>query len=132
MDIFFQDPTEIPLPPSEVRIRELRAEPKPDGQRVSIYIEVDPFQKRPCLDLRITSATGEELASASIIESMSRKMDMTLHLRGDNLHGSLTLSAILYFTSAWEANSPAPPEQLVVHRADQVFENIPAVDETRN
>ena len=42
MDIFFQDPTDIPLPPEEVRIRELTAEPWPDGRRVRVYVELTP------------------------------------------------------------------------------------------
>ena len=66
MDIFFQDPSEIPLPPEEVRIREVRAEPWPDGQRVRVYLEVDPFQQRPNADVKITDAAGEEEAQASI------------------------------------------------------------------
>ena len=53
MDIFFQDPTEVPLPPNEVRIRALRAETYPDGQRVRVYLEVDPSQQRPSADLAI-------------------------------------------------------------------------------
>jgi hypothetical protein len=51
MDIFFADPSEVPLPPNEVRIRELNVEPWPDGNRLRVYLEVDPFQKRPNADL---------------------------------------------------------------------------------
>ena len=58
MDIFFRDPSEIPLPPDEVRIRVLHADPYPDGQRVRIHLEVDPFQRRPNADVRITNAPG--------------------------------------------------------------------------
>ena len=39
MDIFFQDPGAIPLPPDDVKIVELRAEPWPDNRRVKVYLE---------------------------------------------------------------------------------------------
>jgi hypothetical protein len=99
MDIFFTDPSEIPLPPDEVRIRMLRVDPSPDGKRVRVYLEVDPFQKRPSVDLVILDQGGEEAATVSIIESMSRKMELTMHLRRGTPGGSYTLGATLYFAT---------------------------------
>ncbi len=81
MDIFFADPTEVPLPPDEVRIRVLNAEPWPDGRRVRVYLEVDPFQVRLNADLVIVDDHGREVAHANIIESLERKIEVTLHLR---------------------------------------------------
>lgn len=109
MDIFFADPTEIPLPPSEVRIRALRAEPYPDARRVRVYLEVDPFQRRPNAEILILDSSGGELANASVIETMNRKMEMTLHLRRA-APGELTLQAVLYYASLDEAQDPAPAE----------------------
>jgi hypothetical protein len=99
MDIFFQDPSETPLPPEEVRIRELRADVWPDGQRVRIYLEVDPFQKRPNADVYIFDSEGREVAQTSVIQAMNRKMEFTMHLRQDNLQGEYLLRAILFYTS---------------------------------
>jgi len=96
MDIFFQDPNEIPLPPAEVRILELRAEPWPDKQRVRVYLELTPFQKRPYIEVILHDANGEEIASSSIVEPLSWKLEFTMHLRGE-LNNPYTLNARLYY-----------------------------------
>lgn len=131
MDIFFQDPSEVPLPPAEVRIRALRAEPRSDGQRVRVYLEVDPFQQKPNVDLKILSVEGQEVASTSIIESMVRKMELTMHLRGVKPGGLYTLNATLFYTQPEERENEieegedqAPPQQkvTVIDRAETEFE----------
>lgn len=106
MDIFFRDPNEVPLPPEEVRIHQLSAEVNLDGRRVRIYLEVDPFQKRPSVDLAISDDEGNPIAHASVIESMTRKIEITMHLRGEDPHGPFTLEAVLYYQSP-----PAEPEE---------------------
>lgn len=133
MDIFFQDPNEIPLPPQEVRIRDLTAEPWPDGRRVRVYLEVDPFQRRPSADMTITGQDGQEVAHAAIIESMTRKIEVTLHLRPAPAPGECTLAVTLFFTQALpepaetnpaspaEAEIPTLPEPLVVDQRSIQF-----------
>jgi len=130
MDIFFSNPNEVPLPPADVRIRELRAEPYPDGRRVRVYLEVDPFQKRPSAELLITNPDGQPVASASILESMMRKIEITLHLRGETPPGVYKLDVELYFAERAEAPPGSPPPEpivTVVDRAQTEFtvENIP-------
>ena len=103
MDIFFADPNEVPLPRDEVRIRELTADPWPDGRRVRVYLEVDPFQARPNADLVILDSRGRQVAHANIIESIDRKIEVTLHLRGDTESGisrsnPYTVHAQLYYS----------------------------------
>lgn len=97
MDIFFQDPTEVPLPPAEVRIRALTAEPWPDGKRVHVYFEVDPFQKRPNAEIVIFDGKHEEKARLNVIETMDRKMEFTMHLRGADTRGNYVVAAVLYY-----------------------------------
>jgi hypothetical protein len=124
MDIFFTDPSEIPLPPEQVRIRELRADPSPDGKRVRVYLEVDPFQKRPSVDLAILDQEGEEIATASIIESMTRKMELTMHLRRGVPGNSFTLHATLYFAALPEFDAEqgsAPIERTQVDSTEIQF-----------
>jgi len=131
MDIFFQDPTEIPLPPEEVRIRRLAAEPWPDGRRVRVYFEVDPFLKRPSADLTIANAQGVEVAQASIIEPMTRKMEFVMHLRGEKPAGAYTLRAVLFYAAPLpepaQEGEKTPielPERSVVDEAEATFEVI--------
>lgn len=125
MDIlFFADPSEVPLPPEEVRIRELRADPYPDGRRVRVYLEVDPFQRRPSAELAIVDSQDKVVASANIIESMTRKMEMTLHLRNAS-PGDFTLQATLLYSQIEKPPEPAPDEGA---GADPAAENTAAGD----
>jgi len=126
MDIFFTDPNEVPLPPEEVRIIELRAEPWSDGRRVGIYLEVDPFQKRPNAEIKITDNQGQELAHVSIIESIERKMEMTMHLRGEIGNQICKVSATIYYATIDEEPEPDTPiepiQRTIVDHATTSFE----------
>lgn len=105
MDIFFSDPSEIPLPPSEIRIRELRVIPGPEMDRVRVYVEVDPFQKRPNLDFSIINQQGEEIIATSIIESMARKMEFNMLFRRKMERGNYRLYAELYYVEIEQPES---------------------------
>lgn len=126
MDIFLQDPNEIPLPPAEVRIETLTADPYPDGRRVRVSLTVTPFQQRPNLDIIVTNPSGDQLAQASIIESMTRKMELTLHLRGPQPLGSHHLEAVLFYEKRLPApedqSAPPPPEIQLVDRRQLDFD----------
>src|SRR4030042_6775942 len=63
MDIFFQDPNEVRLPPEEVRLSEMHVTPLADGNRVKVYLELTPFIKRPNIEVIITSVSGKEAAT---------------------------------------------------------------------
>jgi hypothetical protein len=130
MDLFFADPSEIPLPPEEVRIQELRAEPYPDGRRVRIYVTVDPFQRRPSLELEVFDTQGRPVASANVIESQVRKMEMTLHLRNPQ-PGEMTLKVLLVYTKIDKpeegTDTPPPPiETMIVDNREITFQVVPA------
>jgi hypothetical protein len=142
MDIFFQDPADIPLPPGEVRIRKFRAEPWPDGRRVRVTLELTPFLKRPNGEIRITDDQGEEAASISIIETMEPKMEFTMHLRGAEVNGRYTASAQVFYLEeegesaenhpegeAQELDQP-PRKQIVVDEREIAFE-VTSEDEGR-
>jgi hypothetical protein len=129
MDIFLHDPHEIPLPPDEVRLRALHAEPWPDGRRVRVSIELDPFHKRPSLTLAITDASGRRLAGTSIIESMTRKIELNLHLPSSPppILAPCTLAAELFYLPplppAGEAIDPdAVAQPIVVDRRSIQFD----------
>lgn len=81
MDIFFSDPSDVPVSPEEVQIRELEAKPWPDGQRVAIQFEITPFQNRPNIELKIFNSSGDEVSELSVVEALDSKMDFTMHLR---------------------------------------------------
>lgn len=124
MDIFFQDPSEIPLPPEEVRIREVHVQPSTGDRRVRIYLEVDPFQKRPNLDLFILDESGRVVSSAFIIESMTRKMELTMHIREEITRGDYELKATMYYLSKDEGDPESEPDfddPMIVHEVKENF-----------
>ena len=123
MDIFFQDPTAIPLPPNEVRIIELRAETWPDNRRVRITLEVTPFQKRPNGEVTITNPLGDDVASVSIIESITPRMEFTMHLRGETPSGEYHVSATIFYASEL-ADQDVPSQEQESMIVDQASTNF--------
>jgi hypothetical protein len=139
MDIFFQDPTDIPLPPEEVRIRELTAEPWPDRRKVRVKLELTPFQKRPNGEINILNDKGEEVISVSFIETIDPKMQFTMHLRTLETEGEFTVTATVFYpilenTEETEENSIQeslllPNEIMVVDQSSHKF-SIPSNTES--
>jgi hypothetical protein len=127
MDLFLMDSDQIPLPPDQVRIRQLSAAPYPDGGRVRVLVEVDAFQKRPSVDLAIVDDQGQELAATSILESVTRRMEVVMHLRRPPAAGRYRLHALLYFVRLQPPESAAgesPVERLDADRAQAEFEIV--------
>lgn len=92
-------PPEDGLPPQEVRITELKAEPWPeDGRRVRIHLETKPFLERPNIEVTIADNEEEEVASINIIESIDARMTFTMHIRGkETVEGVYKLNARLFY-----------------------------------
>jgi len=81
LDLNLVDPSEIPVPPEDVRIRRLDFTPLGDGKRLKVEIDLTPFQQPPSLHIVVEDSLGAEVASTSIIEAMAPRMSFTLHLR---------------------------------------------------
>ena len=142
MDIFFQDPTDIPLPPEEVRIRGLTAEPWPDGRRVRVNLELTPFQNRPNGEIDIRNDQGEEVSSVSFIETIDPKMQFTMHLRIQETQGKFTVTATIFYPITDNAEKSSednsiqeslllPDEIMVVDRSSLKF-SIPSETVSKN
>lgn len=124
MDILFSDPNDIPLPPDEVRIREFRVDPWPDGRRLKVYLEVTPFLKRPSGEVQITDIDGNPVASANIIETIDPKMELNLHLRSEDTQGEYSAAVILFYLQEIpddEDENLRRPERMVVDEAQSTF-----------
>lgn len=96
MDFFFPEDSLNRMTPEETRISSLSAEPYPDGYRVRVNIQITPFQKRPHIEVTLKDSNGDEIASTSIVEPMSWKLEFTMHIRGE-LNNPYTLDAKLYY-----------------------------------
>ena len=122
MDINFHDPADIPLPPDEIRIRELRVEPLSDRRRVRLFIEITPFQHKPNCEIKIFSESGDEAASLSIIEAIDYKMQFTVHLKDASPTLNYTIEMEIYY---FEADRSETVSQNEIH---QLPEKIQPVD----
>ncbi|MEW6402096.1 MAG: hypothetical protein AB1649_09865 [Chloroflexota bacterium] len=96
MDFFFPEDNLNRATPEETKIKELSAQPYPDGYRLHVHLEITPFQKRPHIEVTITDADGEEVASTSIVEPLSWKLEFTMHVRGE-LRNPYLLEAKLFY-----------------------------------
>lgn len=130
MDIFFQDPNEVPLPPEEVRILDFSAEPYPDQRRIHVQLALTPFQKRPSVEIVILNPAGENISEVSILECMTKNVDLTMHLRAVQPAGSYRIEAVVYYLQdnmqGHEQDndaevSPATEPQ-IVDRGQQIFD----------
>ncbi len=125
MDVHFSDPGWIPLAPDKVRIRAIRVDPPPNGRLVRVYLEVDPFQKRPNVDLTINENKGREVASTSIIECMDRNIEIRMHVPGAVREREYSLKAILFYAEIEKESTPegeiTPFERRVVDTAEISF-----------
>ncbi len=104
MDFFFPEDNLARSLPEETRITSLNAETYPDGRRLRVNIEITPFQKRPTIEVTLQNSAGDEVASTSIVEPLSWKLEFTMHLRGE-IDNPYTLEARLYYPDG-PANEP--------------------------
>lgn len=99
MEIQFVDPSQVPQPRDKVRIERFEVKPYPDGWRIKLNVDVTAFQERPSLELRVLRLPEERIiAELSIIETMHRQMEFTVHVRGvESPNGDYIAQADLYY-----------------------------------
>ena len=96
MEFFFPEDNLVRATPAETRITALHAEPYPDGRRVHVNVEMTPFQQRPHLEVNLFNADSDMVATVSVVEPMSWKIEFTLHIRGER-SGPYRLEAKLFY-----------------------------------
>lgn len=105
MEFLLGDPNVERFPPESTRLLDLRVEQYPDGRRIHVNLELTPFLKRPEIELTLTDPAGEICASATIIEPMGWKLDLTMHLPASRTtHGVFTLTAQVTFPDLGEVD----------------------------
>jgi hypothetical protein len=106
-------PPEDGLPPQEVRVTELRAEPWPDdSRRVRIHVQISPFLERPDVEVLIAGQDGKKITSIDIIETIDDRMTFTMHLKGEQASGKYTLQARLSYPEAGTVDQKSVPFEL--------------------
>ncbi len=118
MNIDFFESADVPQPRDKVRIERFEAQPYPDGWRIRIILDVTPFQERPSLEIRVQTEANDgqrRVAELSVIETMTRHMEFTVHIRGvPSPVGQYTAEADLYYE-----NVSAPQDRRAVPFAIQ-------------
>lgn len=109
-DIFFTEAGEAPVPPNEVRIRELEAQPRPDGVRIQVRIDITPFQKRPNVEAVVVNEAGQPLATVSVVEAIDPIMEFVMHLRQPRTPGRYTLKARVFYADIEAQQTESPLE----------------------
>jgi hypothetical protein len=103
MEFFINDPNINRYSPAETHLLDLRANPDLDGKRLRVALDLTPFQQRPIIELDLIDSEGIEVASASIIEPVGWKLELTLHIRKTGpTSGKYTLSATLSYPELGE------------------------------
>ncbi len=110
MDFFFPEDNLNRATPEETKITTLTAQPYPDARRIRVNLEITPFQKRPYIEITLTDANNNEIAATSIVEPLSWKLELTMHIRGQ-LNNPYTLNAKLYYPEG-------PTNQPITHSFD--------------
>lgn len=105
MEFFFPEDNLTRMVPEETRILSLTAAPYPDGRRLRVNVEITPFQQRPHIEFMLNDAEGEEVASTSIVEPLSWKLEFTMHIRGE-IRNPYTLKARLYYPDGGPSDEP--------------------------
>jgi hypothetical protein len=124
-DLFFSNIDEAPVPPAEVRIRELSATPRPDRARIDVSFALTPFQRRPNLELLIADSAGREAAALSVVEAIDPQMDFTMHLRQADTAGHYTLEMLVFYADVEAqaaANGGQPSAGEILSKARQVVD----------
>jgi hypothetical protein len=126
MDIHFTDLSEVPLPPNEVRIREFRVEPYPDGKRLRLFLELTPFLKPPSSEIFVTDLIGNQVAVANIIELIDPRIEITMHMRTPDPQGEFTARALVFYTESLDDITEddqitGPPARQIVDEMEVTF-----------
>lgn len=130
MDIFFSDPEDLPVPQADVRIREISAEPWPDGRRVKVDIQLTPFQKRPNIEITIINSQADQVAILSVVEALQPRMDFTIHLREAQTGGKYRVNARVSYADLDSYDPDHEPDISAGKILDKVGETIDSAETT--
>jgi|SRR5664280_2310044 hypothetical protein len=106
MESFLSDPDVMRVPPEDTRLVDMQADPYPDGKRIRVVLVLTPFLQKPYIELNLKDSTGVIAASTSIVEPVTNKLELTLHIRKPptDTTGQLTLFATLYYPDLGEVD----------------------------
>ena len=117
MEFFFPEDLARRLPPEDVTLTRLEAQPYEDARRIRVNMAIAPFEKRPHIELTLTDSAGGELSNVSFVEPMQWKLEFTMHVRAQPADGPLDLQARLFYPDGPEAEPVNVRFDLPPHQA---------------
>ena len=110
---FYDSADDIPQPRAreDVRFTAVAVKPYADGRRVKLNFQLTPFLERPSVEVAVTNALGDEVASLNLIEAMDTEFDFTIHLRGPEPRGEHRVHLTMFYPAGDGAS--AEPRQIV-------------------
>ena len=124
MDDFFFTEYEDAVPREEVRLKNVEARHDPGTKIIRLFLELTPFIDKPSLDIRLR--TGEiELASTSLVELISPKNELAMHIRAAELPEECELNITVYYMDIAlpeEGKEIEKPVRQIVDNKSQVIE----------
>jgi len=132
MEMYTQNPSDLPVPPKDVRIRQFQVKPWRDGHRVSVFLELTPFQQDPSGEISVIDTHGNEVANLTIIETVDTINEFTIHLSHSEFQEKYTALVNIFYPETPQedkANNqvaidylPLPTTRfMVVDRAQSTF-----------
>ena len=120
---FFSDPQNQPRSREDVRIKQIGLFVHEGGRRVTFGLELTPFLERPCIDVEITNAEGQQAGMLSVIEQMDPNFSLVLHLRDEEPIDPYQLRAVIYYTTP-ETDPTKVDDQAVTFKTAEPGEHI--------
>jgi hypothetical protein len=96
-DIFFQ-PNQFTPEDAEIKILDLNAELYPDHRRLDVKFRLSGFRKSMGTSITLIDQTGEEIASANIVNIFIPHNEITLHIPGSRAKPGVYTLVLSLFT----------------------------------
>jgi hypothetical protein len=104
MYLQIEDPSEVPVPPEEVRIKAVELQPYRDGRRVRLMLELTPFQTPPDIAVIVEDGRDQEVSSLSVIAANEATMTLTVHLRDPDAEWPLKFNFVVSYEEQGEVD----------------------------
>lgn len=94
---FYDNPIREPLPREKVCFNKIGLYMFEDGRRFSIGFDITPFAERPSIQIFVVDASGNEVASMTVVETNQSNFSFTMHLPEDHRQQDLDVTAVLFY-----------------------------------
>lgn len=120
---FFDDPQQQPRGREDVRMEQIGLYVHPDERRVTFGLKLTPFLERPSIQVEITNGDNQPAGALSVIETLTTKFSLIIHLRDERVNNPYQLTATVYYATP-DTDRQNVDQQTVIFDADVHGEKI--------